>query len=172
MIGGPKWNNMLLVRLQNMAKEIERKFLVNKDLFQPTDEGEYIAQGYLSSTPERTVRVRIKNHKGFLTVKGKNSGISRNEFEYEIPKSDAEELLKLCEPSIIIKRRHIFKINDSEWEVDIFEGDNKGLIVAEIELNSEDETFGKPVWLGEEVSFDSKYYNSNLSKQPYKLWQN
>ena len=154
-----------------MSKEIERKFLVKKNLFEITGEGQYIAQGYLSSTPERTVRVRIKNHKGYLTVKGKNKGISRSEFEYEIPEVDAEELLELCEQSIIIKRRHIVKFKKSTWEVDIFEGDNEGLIVAEIELKSEEEIFDKPEWIGEEVSFDTRYYNSNLSKNPYKSWK-
>ena len=153
-----------------MSKEIERKFLVNKNLFKPESEYQYIAQGYLSSTPERTVRVRIKNNRGYLTVKGKNTGISRSEFEYEIPEDDAKELLELCEPSIIVKRRYILNFEDSIWEVDIFEGDNEGLIVAEIDLKSEDEHFNKPDWLGEEVSFDKKYYNSNLSKFPYKLW--
>ena len=153
-----------------MKKEIERKFLVKKDLFLPNTEGEYIAQGYLSSTPERTVRVRIKNNRGYLTIKGKNEGISRSEFEYEIPESDAKELLQLCEPSIIIKRRYIVNINDSIWEVDVFEGENAGLIVAEIELKSEEDTFSKPDWIGEEVSFDVRYYNSNLSKRPFKFW--
>ena len=153
-----------------MAKEIERKFLVKRELFKPTDEGEYIAQGYLSSTPERTVRVRIKNHRGYLTIKGTNVRISRSEFEYEIPEADAEELLELCEPSIIVKRRHIINVEGSRWEVDIFEGDNAGLIVAEIELESEESEFAKPEWLGEEVSFDPRYYNSNLSKHPFKLW--
>lgn len=153
-----------------MAKEIERKFLVNKSLFRPSGEGEYIAQGYLSVVPERTVRVRIKKNRGYLTIKGKNSGISRSEFEYEIPKSDAEELLELCEPSIIIKRRYTINVNGSCWEVDIFEGDNAGLMVAEIELASEQEPFNKPDWVGEEISFDAKYYNSNLSKNPFKSW--
>ena len=152
-----------------MSKEIERKFLVNKKLFKPESEGQYIAQGYLSSTPERTVRVRIKNHRGYLTVKGKNIGISRSEFEYEIPEADAKELLELCEPSIIVKRRYIVNVEGSMWEVDVFEGDNEGLIVAEIELKSEDEHFNKPDWLGKEVSFDKKYYNSNLSKHPFDI---
>ena len=155
-----------------MAKEIERKFLVNRELFKPNDEGEYIAQGYLSSTPERTVRVRIKNHRGYLTIKGKNIGISRSEFEYEIPEADAKELLELCEPSIIVKRRYIIDVDDSRWEVDFFEADNEGLIIAEIELHSEDENFVKPDWVGDEVSMDKRYYNSNLSKYPYKSWQN
>ena len=153
-----------------MSKEIERKFLVKKELFHPHDEGEYIAQGYLSSVPERTVRVRIKNHSGYLTVKGKHSGISCNEFEYDIPESDAKKLLELCEPSIIIKRRYIVNVNNSKWEVDVFEGDNAGLIVAEIELATENEIFGKPDWIGEEVSSDVRYYNSNLSKNPFKSW--
>ena len=153
-----------------MSKEIERKFLVNKDRFKPTGEGDYIAQGYLSSTPERTVRVRIKNNHGYLTIKGKNTGISRNEYEYEIPENDAKELLTLCEPSIIIKRRYNITVNDSKWEVDVFEGDNKGLIVAEIELTSEYELFSKPDWIDEEVSLDVRYYNSHLSKFPFKSW--
>ena len=154
-----------------MSKEIERKFLVDEKIFKPIGDGEFIAQGYLSSIPERVVRVRIKNDRGYLTIKGKNEGISRSEFEYEIPKSDAEELLKICEPSIIIKRRYIVDVDGSKFEVDIFEGDNAGLIVAEIELKSEDEKFSKPLWLSDEVSFDEKYYNSNLSKFPYKLWK-
>ena len=153
-----------------MAKEIERKFLVKKELFKPSVEGEFIAQGYLSSTPEHTVRIRIKNHRGYLTIKGRNTGISRSEFEYEIPEVDAKELLELCEPSIIVKHRHNINFNGSKWEVDVFEGDNEGLIVAEIELKSEDETFSKPDWIGEEVSFDVRYYNSNLSKCPFKSW--
>ena len=153
-----------------MSKEIERKFLVDEKLFKAIDNGEFIAQGYLSSTPERVVRVRIKNDRGYLTIKGKNEGISRSEFEYEIPKSDAEELLKICEPSIIIKRRYIVDVDGSKFEVDIFEGDNAGLIVAEIELKSEDEKFSKPLWLSDEVSFDKRYYNSNLSKKPFKTW--
>ena len=153
-----------------MSKEIERKFLVDEKIFKPIGDGEFIAQGYLSSIPERVVRVRIKNDRGYLTIKGKNEGISRSEFEYEIPKSDAEELLKICEPSIIIKRRYIVDVDGSKFEVDIFEGDNAGLIVAEIELKSEDEKFSKPLWLSDEVSFDKRYYNSNLSKKPFKTW--
>ena len=154
-----------------MATEIERKFLVNRDLFKSTDKGEYIAQGYLSSKPERVVRVRIKNNRGYITIKGKNVGISRSEFEYEIPESDAKALLELCEPSIIIKRRHIVEIDGSRWEVDIFEGENEGLVIAEIELQVENEKFIKPDWIGEEVSMDNRYYNSNLSKQPFKSWR-
>ena len=153
-----------------MAIEIERKFLVKAELFKPVDEGQFIAQGYLSSTPERTIRVRIKKHHGYLTIKGKNEGICRAEFEYEIPESDAKELLELCEPTIIVKRRYIVDVESSRWEVDIFEGENEGLIVAEIELQSENEEFNKPDWIGDEVSNDARYYNSNLSKRPYKSW--
>ena len=147
-----------------MAKEIERKFLVKRELFKPTGEGEYIAQGYLSSIPERTVRVRLRNHRGYLTVKGKNVGISRKEFEYEIPEADAKELLELCGSSVILKRRYNVVVGGSRWEVDIFDGGNKGLILAEIELQSEEEEFTKPDWLGEEVSNDARYYNVNLVK--------
>ncbi len=154
-----------------MAKEIERKFLVKKELFNPKVEGEYIAQGYLSATPECTVRVRIKNHRGYLTVKGKNTGISRSEYEYEIPENDAKELLELCEPAIIIKRRYNINVNGFKWEVDVFEGDNEGLIVAEIELKSEDEIFSKPEWIDKEVSSDERYYNAYLSKHPFKAWK-
>ena len=154
-----------------MAKEIERKFLVNKELFKPNGNGEYIAQGYLSSNVEHTVRVRIKKDCGFLCIKGKNEGIIRNEFEYEIPLSDARELLKMCEPAIIVKNRYIINIENSIWEVDVFEGDNEGLIVAEIELKTVDEIFSKPNWVGKEVSHDVRYYNSNLIKNPYKFWK-
>ena len=154
-----------------MAKEIERKFLVNKELFKPNGKGEYIAQGYLSSNVEHTVRVRIKKDCGFLCIKGKNEGIIRNEFEYEIPLSDARELLKMCEPAIIVKNRYIINIENSIWEVDVFEGDNEGLIVAEIELKTVDEIFSKPNWVGKEVSHDVRYYNSNLIKNPYKFWK-
>ena len=153
-----------------MAKEIERKFLVNTKLYKAADNGEYIAQGYLSTKPDVTVRVRIKDKCGYLTVKSKNDGISRNEFEYEIPVTDASEILKMCK-SKITKRRHIVEFKGNIWEVDIFEGDNAGLVVAEIELKSENETFEKPIWIGKEVSFDAKYYNSNLSKNPYKNWR-
>lgn len=147
-----------------MSKEIERKFLIHKHLFNPTVKGDFIAQGYLSKNP--TVRVRIKNDKAFLTIKSKTQGISRSEYEYEIPLPDAQELLKLCEPSIIVKRRYVI----DRWEVDIFEGDNDGLIIAEIELDDENESFDKPIWIAEEVSFDERYFNSNLSKFPFKDW--
>ena len=153
-----------------MGKEIERKFLVKEERWRPKEEGVRIAQGYLSTVPERTVRVRIKGRQGYLTVKGKNEGISRKEFEYEIPLEDAEELLKLSESAILEKRRYREMVEGHIWEVDVFSGDNEGLFLAEIELQYENESFKKPEWLGEEVSEDSRYYNSNLSRQPYRKW--
>ncbi len=158
-----------------MAQEIERKFLVKnnsfkKDAFKSTR----IVQGYLSSVPERTVRVRIKDDKGYLTVKGlgNESGASRFEWEIEIPKQDVENLLKICEPGIIDKTRYLVKNGDLTFEVDEFYGDNEELVVAEIELKSEDQAFEKPDWLGEEVTGDPRYYNSMLMKNPYKNWKN
>ena len=153
-----------------MAQEIERKFLV-KAGWQPQEQGEKIAQGYLSTVLERTVRVRIKGNKGYLTIKGKNKGISRAEFEYEIPLSDAEALLSIAEPPVLTKTRYREKHGGDIWEIDVFAGENEGLIVAEIELAAEDSKFFRPEWLGEEVSDDVRYYNANLIKSPYKLWK-
>lgn len=153
-----------------MAKEIERKFLV-KDSWQPQSEGIKIAQCYLSTVPERTVRVRIKGDKGYLTIKGKNQGISRAEFEYEIPVQDAEELLQLAEQPILVKTRYLEQKGEFTWEVDVFAGENQGLVVAEIELPAEDAEFSRPAWLGEEVSGDVRYYNANLIKCPFSLWK-
>jgi adenylate cyclase len=126
----------------------------------------------LNSAPERTVRIRLKNDKGLLTIKGKSSadGLSRFEWEKEIPKTDAEALLLLCEKRIIDKTRYEVKVGNHTFEVDEFYGDNQGLIIAEVELNSKTDTFEKPDWLGEEVTGDIKYYNSNLSKLPFKNW--
>ena len=152
------------------GKEIERKFLV-KENWSPGSEGLKIAQGYLSTVPERTVRVRIKGGKGYLTIKGKNQGISRAEFEYEIPVCDAEELLKMAEQPILSKTRYLEQQDGFTWEIDVFAGENQGLIVAEIELPDENTTFTAPVWLGEEVSGDVRYYNANLIKNPFSLWK-
>nr|WP_315188794.1 CYTH domain-containing protein [uncultured Flavobacterium sp.] len=153
--------------------EIERKFLVTSNAFK-TDafSQNKIAQGYLSSVPERTVRVRIKGDKGFVTVKGisSDSGMSRFEWEKEIPVDEAENLLKLCEKGIIDKIRFNVTIGNHTFEVDEFYGENEGLIIAEIELNSENEAFEKPNWLGEEVTNDKRYYNSYLSNHPFKNW--
>ncbi|GAA3739972.1 MULTISPECIES: CYTH domain-containing protein [Flavobacterium] len=154
--------------------EIERKFLVKSDDFKKQAFAQNdIAQGYLSSVPERTVRVRIKGHKGFITIKGisNTAGMSRFEWENEIPLDEAQELLKLCEKGKIEKTRYEIKSGKHVFEVDEFYGENDGLIMAEIELNSEGETFEKPEWLGEEVTNDERYYNAYLSKNPYKDWQ-
>ena len=153
--------------------EIERKFLVTDDSFKAAAFAKNrIAQGYLSSVPERTVRVRIKGEKGYLTIKGisNDSGMSRFEWEKEIPLSEAKELLLLCEKGFIDKTRFEIKCGSHIYEVDEFYGENEGLIVAEIELSSETETFERPSWLGEEVTHINSYYNAYLSSHPYKSW--
>ena len=156
-----------------MAQEIERKFLVKSEDFKREASKETrIIQGYLSSVPERTVRVRVKGEKGYITVKGvgSESGASRFEWEMEIPVKDVEDLLKICEPGVIYKTRYEIKAVEHTFEVDEFYGDNNGLVVAEIELESESEVFVKPDWLGEEVTGDTRYYNSMLMKNPYTKW--
>ncbi|MDP4201805.1 MAG: CYTH domain-containing protein [Bacteroidota bacterium] len=155
-----------------MPLEIERKFLVSGDFHSYTTRTTYIMQGYLSSVPERTVRIRIKDDKAFITIKGKNnqSGVSRFEWEKEISIEEARELLFLCEPGIIEKKRHIIPNSSLFFEVDEFMGDNSGLIIAEIELPTEDTLFEKPSWLGREVTGDIRFYNSYLSKNPYSKW--
>jgi len=153
--------------------EIERKFLVTSDAFKKEAFTQNrIAQGYLSTVPERTVRVRIKGDKAFLTIKGASneSGLSRFEWEKEIPVDEATALLKLCEKGVIDKTRFEVKKGNHIFEVDEFYGENEGLIVAEIELKSETETFESPSWLGKEVTNDNRYYNSFLSKNSYKNW--
>ncbi len=156
-----------------MSQEIERKFLVKGDFMPEVYNSQRIVQGYICSTPGRTVRVRIRGEKGYLTIKGASdaSGMSRYEFEQEIPLADAEELLKLCEPGAIDKVRHLAKHGSHIWEIDVFAGDNEGLVVAEIELKSEDEPFSLPEWVGDEVTGDRKYYNSMLTKVPYCKWR-
>ncbi len=154
--------------------EIERKFLVNSNAFKKEAfKSTRIIQGFLNTDKERTVRVRLKGDKGFITVKGKsnNSGLSRFEWEKEISKTDVESLLKLCEKGIIDKIRYEVKVGKHIFEVDEYFGNNKGLIVAEVELNSENQTFDKPNWLGEEVTGQIKYYNSQLSKLPINMWK-
>ncbi|HQO49309.1 MAG TPA: CYTH domain-containing protein [Bacteroidales bacterium] len=155
-----------------MAQEIERKFLVEGDFKAVAIKATRITQGYLSSVPERTVRVRIKGDKGYITIKGigSDSGASRYEWEKEIPITEVEELLKICEPGVIDKTRFLVKAGAHTFEVDEFYGDNEGLVVAEVELSSEDEGFFKPEWLGKEVTGDVKYYNSMLMKNPFKKW--
>lgn len=155
-----------------MAHEIERKFLVKGDFKKFSNKSTRIVQGYLSSVPERTVRVRIKGDKGFLTIKGIGniSGASRYEWEREIPTNEAEELLKICEPGVIDKTRYLVKFGNHTFEVDEFYGENNGLVLAEIELADESEKFEKPEWLGDEVTGDTKYYNSMLMKNPFTKW--
>lgn len=153
--------------------EIERKFLVTSEAFKKEAFAKSrIAQGYLSSVPERTVRVRIKGDKGYLTIKGitNETGLSRYEWEKEIPVEEAQQLLLLCEKGVIDKTRFEVKIGNHIFEVDEFYGENAGLLIAEIELDSESEIFEKPLWLGEEVTNDKRYYNSYLSSNPYKKW--
>ena len=156
-----------------MAQEIERKFLVAGDFKPEACKATRIIQGYLSSVPERTVRVRVKGEKGFITIKGigNQSGASRFEWEKEISTEEAEQLLAICEPGVIDKTRYLVKSGEHTFEVDEFYGDNDGLTVAEVELSSEEESFVKPAWLGEEVTGDVKYYNSMLMKNPYKNWK-
>lgn len=155
-----------------MKAEIERKFLVNEKWHAVASKanGIYIAQGYLNSDISRTVRVRIKGEQGYLTIKGKNNGISRQEFEYPIPLADAKELLKLCPAPIIEKTRYILPLDNLKWEIDVFHGANDGLIIAEIELPTEDYPFNKPKWIEKEVSDDPRYYNSSLAKTPFSCW--
>ena len=154
--------------------EIERKFLVKSNAYKEESfKATRITQGFLNTDKNRTIRVRVKEDKGYLTVKGKSTsnGLSRFEWEKEISKSDAESLLLLCEQGIIDKIRYHVKADNHIFEVDEFLAENKGLIIAEIELNHEKEIFKKPNWLGKEVTGDIKYYNSQLSKQPYKFWK-
>ena len=154
--------------------EIERKFLVNSlDFMEKAHQKSRIVLGYLNSNPERTVRIRMKGDKGYITIKGigNGSGLSRFEWEKEIPLADAERLLILCEKGIIDKIRYEVKFENHIIEVDVFAGDNEGLILAEIELKSETEQIQKPNWLGEEVTNDKKYYNAYLSNNPFQDWQ-
>ena len=153
--------------------EIERKFLVlNNDFIDLAIAKNRIVQGYLNSNPERTVRVRIKGSKGFLTIKGKgnDSGTTRLEWETEIPLPEAEKLLAICENGVIDKTRYEISSGQHTYEVDVFTGQNNGLIIAEIELDDENELFEKPIWLGEEVTGDNRYYNAYLSNNPFRSW--
>ena len=152
-----------------MAKEIERKFLVTGDFKQDACDSFRLVQGYISTDPDRTVRVRIKGEQGFLTIKGRSSldGLSRYEWEKEIPVSEALELMNLCVSGVIDKTRYLVPYGGHTYEVDVFHGANEGLVLAEIELADEQEMFEKPSWLGEEVTGDVRYYNSMLSLHPF-----
>jgi CYTH domain-containing protein len=154
-----------------MGKEIERKFLVQGDAWRKLAKGTHYRQGYLSTVKERTVRVRTIDDQSFLTIKGISVGASRSEYEYEIPVVDANAMLDhLCERPLIEKFRYKIADQGHTWEIDEFEGENQGLIVAEIELGAENESFNIPEWIGKEVTGDPKYFNSNLIKNPYSRW--
>ncbi|MFM2285993.1 MAG: hypothetical protein RLZZ543_1490 [Bacteroidota bacterium] len=155
-----------------MAIEIENKYLVNTFLWNSklASKSYVIRQAYMHSDPSKTIRVRTKGLKGFITVKGKNTGAARAEFEYEIPLSDAIEMIHTFCSNVIEKTRYEVEFAGKCWEVDVFEGDNEGLIIAEIELNSETEAYELPLWVKENVTADMRYANSNLAAHPYKKW--
>jgi adenylate cyclase len=156
-----------------MGKEIERKFLINYEKWLKAEKpsGQLYRQGYLLTDPQKTIRVRLTETSGFLTIKGLSVGATRLEYEYEIPFSEAAELLDNFSISELSKRRYKINFRDKIWEIDEFLGDNNGLIIAEIELKSEEERFELPEWIGKEVTGEEKYYNSNLTISPYKNWQ-
>ena len=154
-----------------MGEEIERKFLVVGDRWRERATGTRFRQGFLSTEPVRTVRVRVAGARAWLTIKGKTVGASRTEYEYPIPVEDGQHMLDtLCKRPLIEKTRYALDAGSHTWEIDVFEGDNAGLVVAEIELGAEDEPFEKPAWLGEEVTHDPRYFNSNLVEHPYRDW--
>ena len=154
-----------------MGLEIERKYLVNQEKWQPDHEGLLYRQGYIYTHNLTTVRVRIAGNQGFLTLKSKSEGITRSEFEYLIPVNEAEEMLELlCDRPLIEKIRYKVKINNLMWEVDQFLGENEGLILAEIELSDENQEIQLPEWVGLEVTSDHRYFNSYLAKNPYRQW--
>lgn len=155
----------------NLAIEIERKFLVRPGAWTPRDAGTHITQGYLTSQKERTVRVRIEGASATLTIKGPTTGVSRFEFEYPMPLADARILLdQLCVQPLIDKHRYLERHGRHTWEIDVFHGDNEGLIVAEVELDAEDDELQLPPWAAAEVSSDPRYANSNLVRNPFKNW--
>jgi len=152
-----------------MAIEIERKFLLVGDQWRSAP-AVYFCQGYLNRNKARTVRIRVAGNLGYITIKGESTGATRVEFEYEIPLAEAKQLLCLCERPLIEKYRRKILYEGMLWEVDEFLGQNQGLVVAEIELQSEDQVFSKPEWVGQEVTHDVRYYNSNLSVKPFLTW--
>lgn len=154
-----------------MANEIERKYLVKPDLWVPASAGTHFVQGYLNSQKERVVRVRIEGDEARLTIKGLTTGLTRLEFEYPLPLADAAVLLDdLCERPLIDKHRHVEHHAGRVWELDVFHGDNEGLVVAEVELASETDVVVLPPWAGDDVSGDPRYFNSNLLTHPYTTW--
>lgn len=155
-----------------MGMEIERKFLVKHDSWRREAAAERVRQGYLCSFADRAVRARISGDCAFLTIKGAKSGVSRFEYEYRIPVEDAAEMLEsLCERPLIEKVRHHVTVNGREWVIDVFEGENAGLVVAEVELEDETQAIELPDWVGEEVTDDPRFYNVNLARHPYRLWK-
>lgn len=154
-----------------MATEIERKFLLKPNRWQPEGTGRRLTQGYLSRDPDRTVRVRIVGEEAFMTVKSRRTGISRTEIEFSIDMEHARDLMALCYQPVIDKTRHEVIHDGMLWEVDVFHGANEGLVVAEIELPAEDTPFTRPEWIGEEVSHDPRYTNSRLSELPFQSWR-
>ena len=154
-----------------MAKEIERKFLLKNEDWRGLAEGRYYCQGYIPTQGKQTVRVRIVGEQGYLTLKGPAQGISRSEFEYEIPAADAQAILdELCQHPVIEKYRYRIASGDVVWEVDEFLGANQGLLLAEVELSHAEQTVELPTWIGQEVTGDARYYNSNLVSNPFKNW--
>lgn len=166
-----KLNGLIQLNSRTMPQEIERKFLLANDSWKHQVSKSFaIRQGFLSTEPSRTVRIRQKGDRGFLTIKGITTGVSRAEFEYDIPLPDALQLLDLCLQPIIDKTRYIVEVNGNTWEIDVFAGANDGLVIAEIELESEEQEFLRPDWLGQEVSDDPRYYNSMLAQTPFTAW--
>jgi CYTH domain-containing protein len=154
-----------------MATEIERKFLVVDQSYKKQADGVYCRQGYICAEKERTIRVRIMGDNGYLTLKGPAKNITRPEFEYSIPLKDAEELIEnFCRYSLVEKKRYILNHEGKEWAVDEFLGENQGLVIAEIELKNEEESFLYPSWLGKEVTNETRYFNANLAREPFKTW--
>jgi adenylate cyclase len=151
--------------------EIERKFLVNTDIWTPLGDGKDIIQGYLSVDPERTVRIRISGKNAWITIKGKSLSFSRVEFEYKIPEKEAHHLLKLCKFTPISKTRYFEHYEGKLWEIDVFKNQNKGLVLAEIELKTETERIELPEWISSEVSGDKRYFNSWLVQHPFQTWK-
>ncbi|MEM9478479.1 MAG: CYTH domain-containing protein [Verrucomicrobiota bacterium] len=157
------------VHLQKMPSEIERRFLVDGDF--PTGPAHEITQGFLSTDPDRTVRVRVAGEKAWLTIKARGEGIARHEFEYEIPVTEAQEMLKFSVGTDVSKIRTVVRVGEHEWEVDKFLGANEGLIVAEVELEHVGEEFEVPAWVGEEITTDSRFTNAMLANSPYSTWE-
>jgi adenylate cyclase len=154
-----------------MPTEIERKFLVRSDAWRAqVESSERYVQGYLANTRMSSIRIRISDDRAWLNIKRAVPGVQRDEFDYAIPVQDAHELLALCEGRPIEKIRHRVRCNDALWEVDVFEGDNAGLVVAEIELASPESRFERPAWLGEEISHELRYYNNMLAQHPFRKW--